>query len=135
VEHHESTRHGESICVDLERQIRFLVEQYGLKEIAVNEGGVQIAITGDGAALTTSSRKAGQTCLGIKMVDRRCLDPMTQLPCFAVMEETEMINVEVPAYNNVQLPVGQSLFPKRHCLRSRNEAFGDGALSRLLHFL
>jgi hypothetical protein len=93
VQHDETTRHGESICVDLERQIRFLVKQYGLKDIAVNDGGVQIAITGNGAALTTSSRKAGQTCLGIKMVDRRCRDPMTKQPCFAVTEETE-INVE-----------------------------------------
>jgi hypothetical protein len=101
VQHNETTRHGESICVNLECQIRFLVEQYGLKDIAVNDGGVQIAITGDGAALTTSSRKAGQTCLGIKMVDRRCLDPMTKQPCFAVTEETE-INVEVAAYQNVQ---------------------------------
>jgi hypothetical protein len=42
-----------------------------------------------------------QTCLGNKMVDRRCLDPMTNLPCFTVMEEIE-INVEVAAYNNVQ---------------------------------
>lgn len=57
-----------------EAQLRFLIDQYGLKDIAVDEGGVQIAITGDGAALTTSTRKASQTCLGIKMVDRRCLD-------------------------------------------------------------
>lgn len=71
VKHEQSTAYGEYIHCDYERQLRFLIEQYGLTDTAASTG-VQIAITGDGAAMCTSSRKAGQTCLGIKMIDPSC---------------------------------------------------------------
>lgn len=72
-------------------------------------GGVQIAITGDDAALTTSTWKAAQTCLGIKMVDCHCLDPITKEPCFA-KTTTDEFDVETEAYSGVQ--------PENHCFPS-----------------
>lgn len=100
VEHQQSTAYGEYIHCDYERQLRFLVEQYGLTEIAASTG-IQIAITGDGAAMCTSSRKAGQTCLGIKMIDPRSRNPITKELCF-VSTTTNEDEIEVTNYKNVQ---------------------------------
>lgn len=100
VKHEQSTAYGEYIHCDYERQLRFLIEQYGLTDTAASTG-VQIAITGDGAAMCTSSRKAGQTCLGIKMIDPRCRDPITSQLCF-VSTTTNEDEIEVLTYSNVQ---------------------------------
>jgi hypothetical protein len=64
--------------------------------------GIQIAITGDGAALTTSTRKAGQTCVGIKMVDPRCRHPITKELCFISTLPDEEEDIEVECYAGVQ---------------------------------
>eukprot|EP00956_Cyclotella_meneghiniana_P010817 scaffold15122_cov41-Cyclotella_meneghiniana.AAC.1 len=56
-----------------ERQLRFVMKAFGLHQKAVNEG-IEIAITGDGAAITTSTTTAGQTALGWKLVDPDTVD-------------------------------------------------------------
>jgi hypothetical protein len=101
VEFEEGTKYGESIHVDFESQLRFLVGRYGLTDVAVREG-IQIAITGDGAALTTSTRKAGQTCVGIKMVDPRCRHPITKELCFISTPPDNEEDIEVKCYGGVQ---------------------------------
>ena len=63
VRHNPCTEFGETIRVDFERQLRFVIKAFGLHQKAVNEG-IEIAITGDGAAITTSTTTAGQTALG-----------------------------------------------------------------------
>jgi hypothetical protein len=100
VEHQQSTAYGEYIHCDYESQLRFLVDQYGLTETAVSSG-IQIAITGDGAALCTSSRKAGQTCVGVKMIDPRCSDPVTKQLYFLTTTTNED-DIEVNTFSNVQ---------------------------------
>lgn len=100
VHHDQTTRYGEYIHVEYESQLRFLIKQYGLTDIA-HTVGIQIAITGDGAALTSSTRKAGQTCLGIKMVDPRCTDPITKELCFITTIQNED-NIDIEAFDGVQ---------------------------------
>jgi hypothetical protein len=98
--HEQTTQYGEYIHVNYESQLRFLIKQYGLTDIAHTDG-IQIAITGDGAALTSSTRKAGQTCLGIKMVDPRCTDPITKELCFITTIQNED-NIDIEAFDGVQ---------------------------------
>jgi hypothetical protein len=100
VEHQQTTAYGEYIHCNYERQLRFIVDQYGLTETAVSTG-IQIAITGDGAAMCTSSRKAGQTCVGVKMIDPRCSDPITK-QLFFLTTTTNEDDIQVNTYNNVQ---------------------------------
>ena len=100
VKFEKNTKFGEYIHLDYERQLRFLVAQYGLTEKAVRSG-IQIAVTGDGAALTTSTRAAGQTCVGIKMVDVSCTNPVTGEPCFTTSTEDDEGN-EVSSFARAQ---------------------------------
>ena len=119
VKYDHSTAHGEYIHLDYESLVRFLVDQYGLTDKAVREG-ILIAITGDGAALTTSTRKAGQTCVGIKMIDKDGCNPITKELCF-ILYDTDDNGEESTSFANAQsadhcYPVAIVLSPESRSL-------------------
>ena len=83
VEHTPESEFGDMIAADTNRLFRYAVEAFGLKGYAVNDDhGIEIAITGDGAAITTSSSTAGQCVLGFKMIDVKSKDPKTGEPIY-----------------------------------------------------
>jgi hypothetical protein len=65
--------------IELERSFRIFLDALGLKEKA-NSKPVDVAITGDGAAITTSTNNAGQCCVGLKFLDEDVLDPVSGEP-------------------------------------------------------
>lgn len=83
VEHFTFTQnymdHGEVIGFDVEKMIRFIIQRYGLHDHAIN-GPVELAVTVDGAQLTND---IGHVTLGVKLVDPRCIDPLTGENMFA----------------------------------------------------
>ena len=76
-----STPFGEVVTVDYESTLRFALKMFGLTEKATRDR-IQIAISGDGAAITTSTRTAGQCAIGIKIIDPDSIDPITKEKCF-----------------------------------------------------
>jgi hypothetical protein len=67
----------DGVKFNYQKLLSFVLEIYGLDEIARTTGGVKIAITLDGAEL---SRNAGHVTAGVKITDPRAIDPITRLP-------------------------------------------------------
>jgi len=58
-----------------------LVNEFGLTEKAVSEGGVEVAIRGDGAEICGSTADQ-QMCMGIQIMDIDSIDPNTNEPMY-----------------------------------------------------
>ena len=58
IKHHKDSRFGLFVSADNERMFRLMLRDHGLTNKAVEEG-VELAIIGDGAAITTSTKNAG----------------------------------------------------------------------------
>ena len=67
----------DGVSFEYEPLLHYLLELYCLKEIAVNQGGVNLSMTLDAADL---SRNLTHITAGIKITDPRAIDPMTGLP-------------------------------------------------------
>jgi hypothetical protein len=67
-----NSKNGECYRFKFECVVRMLLETFGLTEIAITEGGVQIAITLDGAELFDN---ASHVMGGAKITDKRARDP------------------------------------------------------------
>jgi hypothetical protein len=124
--HNPNSQYGDHVFLDVELAFRFLVTVLGLKEKAINSG-IEIAITGDGAAITTSSKTAGQCCVGFKMVDSDSINPATNERYF-YDKVADNDGVEQMVYKNLQSV--NACFPIAICLQRESNAvvrrcFGD----------
>ena len=71
VDHQQQSPWGDRAVAGYESSFRFMLDAFGLTDIAVSEGA-EFAWTCDGARLTT---KDNQTLTGLKATDRRCRHP------------------------------------------------------------
>jgi hypothetical protein len=85
------TPHGPGIEFDMEQLVRLIVTSYGLTDIAVATGGVELAWTLDGAKITN---RAGHICGGFKLVDRRAIDSLTGSPMFLATDANSSVKVQ-----------------------------------------
>jgi hypothetical protein len=79
--HVPNSRFGEMVQLDTQRALRCGIEVFGLKNKATNES-IEVAVTGDGAALTTTTKNAGQTAVGFKFIDVDAIDPIDNTLCY-----------------------------------------------------
>jgi hypothetical protein len=127
-QNYAKSRFGEMVKLDPERSLRYSVEAFGLKEKAVNEG-IEIAVTGDGAAIATSGRDPSQCAVGYKFIDIDVTDPITNQPCYYT-DETDDDGITCRMYKNLQsintcLPTGMCLHKETQELLTHLEGFGS----------
>jgi hypothetical protein len=80
------SKNGECYKFKFECVVRLMLDAFGLTEIAIKEGGVQISITLDGAELFDH---ASHVMGGLKITDKRARDPSHGLS--PINEDDEMI--------------------------------------------
>ena len=69
----------DQVIFDPERLFRFMLDVFQLKEKAL-QGNLRYAITGDGAAVCTSTNTASQSLFGMKLIDTDAVNPLTGEP-------------------------------------------------------
>ena len=79
INHNQFSEYGDYVGMDIERGFRVSIDALGLKDKAQSRP-IDVAITGDGAAITTSTNNAGQCCVGLKFLDEDVIDPATGEP-------------------------------------------------------
>jgi len=73
---HKYPKHVDYVKWDYERLIRYLLSEYCLEEVAANNGGVKICLTGDGAEIA-GNESDSQCAVGYKLTDERACDPIS----------------------------------------------------------
>ena len=81
------TEHDQ-VIFDPERLFRFMLDVFQLKEKALR-GELMSALTGDGAAVCTSTNTASQSLFGFKLIDENAINPLTGLPLLCTVIEDE----------------------------------------------
>ncbi|KAL7518506.1 hypothetical protein ACHAWX_004987 [Stephanocyclus meneghinianus] len=124
------SEYGNLVTMDMERGFRVSIKALGLTTKAQNSG-VEIAITGDGAAITTLTNNAGQCCIGFMFLDIDARDPTTGQPCFYADEKTDegitsrkFINAQS---TNTPMPIGI-------CLQCESKNVLQGAFGKFFHW-
>eukprot|EP00956_Cyclotella_meneghiniana_P024726 scaffold50084_cov67-Cyclotella_meneghiniana.AAC.2 len=136
IKHHSNTEWGDTVIMDFERTFRLAIEAHGLTHKASTEG-IELAITGDGADLTSSTSTPGQTCMGFKLLDVDAKDPQTNEYCFYEYVEGSDLklfrNAQTPS---VCFPVGVCHHPETkgvvyECSKGLFQWYNDAAKSGL----
>ena len=68
------SQHGDHVQVNYEKMVRYLLDGFGLRNKAVELGGVELVFTCDGATIA-GAKSASQTAAGIKIMDIDAIDP------------------------------------------------------------
>lgn len=74
---------------ELEKLLRAVIKYFGLQDKAINEG-IELAMSGDGAEITTSKEVVGQTVLEFKIIDPAATDPITGELCFVCLPDSDV---------------------------------------------
>ena len=82
----EQNKHGDSVKWDKESLLRFLVNEFGLKEKASTRGNLHACITSDSATILGKYSNS-QFATGIGILDDEAVDHKTGLPIFYCMVE------------------------------------------------
>ena len=87
---HDEVNKGDMVMFEPEQLFRFILKVFKLEEKA-RQGALRYAITGDAAALTTSTDNAGQCLFGFKIIDDSAIHPCTGDPhlCRFIASEEE----------------------------------------------
>ena len=70
------SKHGDHVQVDYESLENYLINNFGLRQKAIEEG-VELVFTDNGAQICRA-KSASQTAAGIKVMDKSALDPITK---------------------------------------------------------